>query len=118
MSRFQKLSELTKEDAKKLDDYWEELYGPEYAKSMVTDFAIDGDTKSTEAKSGNKMFVLGQVEELDIGEDLYDSPSDRIDSEIEIGREGGLDRDAIRARVFEVLEDFGITVNELKEALA
>ena len=51
MSEFKKVSELAGEDRTKLKGYWKELYGPEYAKAMVTDFKPDGEQKKVEAGS-------------------------------------------------------------------
>ena len=51
MSDFKKVSELQGDDRTKLQGYWKELYGPEYAKSMVTDFKPDGEQKKVEAES-------------------------------------------------------------------
>lgn len=51
MNDFRKVSELQGDDRTKLKEYWKDLYGPEYANSMVTDFKPDGEQKKVEAGS-------------------------------------------------------------------
>ncbi|HUU89036.1 MAG TPA: hypothetical protein VMX17_14975 [Candidatus Glassbacteria bacterium] len=50
MSKFTKVSELAGEDRTKLKGYWKDLFGPEYANAMVTDFKPDGKEKKVEAR--------------------------------------------------------------------
>jgi len=54
MSKFEKISKLTPEDRSKVKGYWEQLYGAEYANSMVTDFKPDGEQKKVEANTDKK----------------------------------------------------------------
>jgi len=48
---FKKIAELTSEDRTKLKGYWSELWGPEFANDLVTDYKPEGNQKKVEAAS-------------------------------------------------------------------
>ena len=55
MDNFKKIAELSSKDRTKVKSYWTELYGSEYANSMVTDYEPQGEKKEVAAKSKNKV---------------------------------------------------------------
>jgi len=55
MPEFKKVSELSGEDRSKLKTYWSELWGPEFAAALTTDFKPEGKKQKVEAKTTKQM---------------------------------------------------------------
>ena len=51
MPKFVKISELSGEDRGKLNGYWSELWGKEFANALTKDYKPEGKTKEVKASA-------------------------------------------------------------------
>ena len=62
MSQFEKISELSPKDSKKVKNYWTDLWGPDYSGAAVKNYEPDGKKKEVKAEAEDQKEVKAEKE--------------------------------------------------------